>query len=373
MIQLLMPLFLSVLRLFRRKSKAGHAISSSADYAIIVTAYQQTEQLSSVVDSILELDYKNYLVYIVADDCDVAGLAFNSEKVIVLRPPQVLASNVKSHFYAIEHFRRSHERLTIIDSDNLVDRAYLTELNAFFDMGYQAVQGVRKAKNLDTQYACLDEAGDTYYRFIDRKLLFEAGSSAALSGSGMAFTTALYRQCLAHSELKGAGFDKVLQYEVLSRNHSIAFAEQAIVYDEKTSRTGQLVKQRSRWINTWFKYAYLGLKMFISAIYKPSVNRLLFSFMLLRPPLFILTGTAIFCMAINIFIIPWLAVLWVASGCVFFGIFAYALYYFNVDRGVYLSLLSAPKFIFYQMLALVRARRANQLSVATEHYHDKKD
>src|SRR5690606_20538946 len=105
--------------------------------------------------------------------CDISRLHFDDDRVILLRPEETLASNTKSHFYAINNFKRSHDYLTIIDSDNLVDLDYLNELNKFFAENFIAVQGVRQAKNLNTSYACLDEAGDMYYRFIDRKLLFE--------------------------------------------------------------------------------------------------------------------------------------------------------------------------------------------------------
>lgn len=366
-----MPLLLVVSKYVRKTQSRGTGMSHSADYAIIVTAYQQTQQLSAVVDSILKLNYSNYIVYIVADNCDDENLFFDHKQVIILRPPEVLASNVKSHFYAIRHFKRPHERLTIIDSDNLVDREYLNELNLVFNKGYQAVQGVRKAKNLNTPYACLDEAGDIYYRMIDRKLLFEAGSSAALSGSGMAFTTDLYQQCLEEVKINGAGFDKVLQYELLIRNHVIAFAESAIIFDEKTSKTGQLVKQRSRWINTWFKYTYLGGKLFIASLTKPSLNRFWFSLMLLRPPLFMLIGIASLCFVINLFLDAWMAVAWVGGLSVFALTVAYALFYFKADQKIYRSLISVPKFIGYQLLALLKVKKANKLSVATEHYIDK--
>ncbi|PPL00250.1 Glycosyltransferase, catalytic subunit of cellulose synthase and poly-beta-1,6-N-acetylglucosamine synthase [Parapedobacter indicus] len=370
MLQLLMPLFLFILSLFKnRRNNQDVRALSSPDYAIIVTAYQQTEQLPDVVDSILKLNYDNYLVYVVADNCDVSALNFNSNKVILLRPPETLASNIKSHFYAIRNFRRHHELLTIIDSDNLVDEEYLNELNVFFDNGYEAVQGVRKAKNLDTRYACLDEAGDIYYRLIDRKLLFEAGSSAALSGSGMAFNTDLYRQCLEKEELAGAGFDKLLQYQLLIRDTTIAFAEHAIVYDEKTSRTNQLVKQRSRWINTWFKFAYLGLKMLFSSIFPPNLNRFLFSLMLLRLPLFLLLGLSFICLVVDVLVNPWLAVGWVCVFLVFVIFFVYSLIYFKADSRIFRSLLSAPRFVFFQVLALLTSRKANRISVATEHYH----
>ncbi len=79
----------------------------------------------------------------------------------------------------------------------------------YFKQGYQAVQGIREAKNLDSTYACLDAAQDIYYHFYDGKVLFGAGSSATLAGSGMAFSTALYETVLGHLDVAGASFDKV--------------------------------------------------------------------------------------------------------------------------------------------------------------------
>lgn len=251
---LMLPIIMYLAWLIMKKANAiklnGNSIE--ADFAVIVTAYEQTDTLPPVVESILKLDYKNYLIYIVADKCDVTTLKFADDRVVVLRPPETLASNTGSHFYAIRNFKRAHERLVIIDSDNLVDLQLLNQLNLYFDAGFQAVQGLRKAKNLETTYACLDAARDIYYHFYDGEVLFNLGSSATLSGSGMAFKTSLYRECLEKLDITGAGFDKVLQKEIVSRGLRIAFNENAVVYDEKTSRSDQLVKQRARWINTWW-------------------------------------------------------------------------------------------------------------------------
>jgi len=366
-----MPLFFYIISLVKKK-KTNAGVGGEADYAVIVTAYLQVTQVPFAVNSILKANYSSYIIYVVADNCDVSGLHFEDQRVVVLRPEEVLASNTKSHFYAINRFKRPHERLTIIDSDNLVDQEYFNELNKVFDQGYEAVQGVRAAKNLDTTYACLDEAGDIYYRLVDRKLMFEAGSSAALSGSGMAFTTTLYRNCLETTEILGAGFDKILQYEIISRGKRIAFAEHAVVYDEKTSKTDQLVNQRSRWINTWFKYLFLGVKMMIRSIGGLDWNQFLFSTMLLRPPLFMLIMISSLFFILDLFIMPVFALYWVLCVLLFIAAVFSALSYFQADGRIYKSLKNAPKFIYFQILALLKARRANQISIATEHYHEEK-
>lgn len=367
---LVLPLLLLLIWLLVKRRKDDTTVLPENDYAIIVTAYQQTTLVPDVVKSIQKLNYANYLVYIVADNCDdISNLDFNDEKIIVLKPETVLSSNTKSHFYAIHHFRRAHQYLTIIDSDNLVTPNYLTELDKVFARGFVAIQGVRAAKNLNSTYACLDAASDIYYRFIDRELLFNAGSSAALSGSGMAFTVQLYRDCLEHLVIDGAGFDKVFQLEIQRRNLRVAFAENAVVFDEKTSKADQLVKQRARWINTWFKYAGQGYGLVISGIKNFSWNQFIYGLFFTRPPLFILVFLSFFCFVVDLFISPAWAIAWVCGAISFVFCFFVSLAYFRTPRVIYNALFNVPVFMFYQVISLFKSKQANKISVATEHYH----
>ncbi|WP_407430980.1 glycosyltransferase [Arcticibacter sp.] len=368
---LVWPLILYLLWTIRSKSNNQQQAGGAAeqDYAVIVTAYEQTHTLPAVISSILELNYSNYHIYVVADKCDISNLNFDSSKISLLRPEVTLASNTKSHFYAIKRFVRPHTCLTIVDSDNLVHPEFLNELNRAFSRGYLAVQGLREAKNLDTTYACLDAARDIYYHHYDGKLLFEAGSSATLSGSGMAFSVNLYRECLEHRNIEGAGFDKVLQAAIVEKNYRIAFTDHAIVYDEKTSRSDQLVQQRSRWINTWFKYFYLGFKLVGKGLKNSSINQLLFGITLLRPPLFIFILLSGVCFLVNLWISPTTSMVWLLAFTSFVAGFYLALSKSGTDPRIFKSLKNIPHFMFYQIQSLLKSRKANQRSVATKHYH----
>jgi cellulose synthase/poly-beta-1,6-N-acetylglucosamine synthase-like glycosyltransferase len=358
-------------RLFSSKSRDLHLHSSqSRDYAVVVTAYQETQMLSAVVDSILALNYSNYTVYIVADNCDVTNLKFTDDRIKVLSPPGILASNTRSHLYAMNSFVRPHTHITIIDSDNLLDREYLNQLNLYFDAGFSAVQGLRGAKNTDTEISRLDAVRDIYYHFYDGRILFDLGSSATLAGSGMAFTTDLYSEFLNTIDVTGAGFDKVLQNFILRKDNRIAFAEQAIVYDEKTSRSDQLVHQRSRWINTWFKYFKFGFRLIILGLKRMSLNQFLFGLILLRPPLFMfLSASMIFLMA-NIWINPIVALWWLIALSLFVLSFVAALVSAKPDAKIYRSLLGIPRFIILQLFSLAKSKNANKKSIATRHYYN---
>lgn len=369
---LVFPIVIFLIYLIKPKTRNYNKSKKVGDYAIIITAYEQINALLPVVASLLLLKYKNYLIYIVADNCDVSELNFENDNVIVLKPEETLSSNTRSHFYAINRFKRNHNRITIIDSDNLVEPDYLDELNEYFDNGYSAVQGLRCAKNLDTVIACLDAARDIYYHFYSGKILFQTGSSATLDGSGMAFTTTLYKDCLGHLDISGAGFDKILQKEIVQRGYQIAFAENAIVYDEKTSRPDQLVKQRARWINTWFRYFKFGFKITLKGIIGFNWNQFLFGVVLLRPPLFIFLLLSALCMIVDIFINPVHSFYWLICFIIFIIGFILALVKSKADKRIYKSLWGIPKFMFMQVLSLLKMRNANKISVATIHFHDNK-
>ncbi|MEO5967242.1 MAG: glycosyltransferase, partial [Ferruginibacter sp.] len=285
----------------------------------------------------------------------------------ILHPPQIFKNQVKSHFYAIEKFKRAHNIITIIDSDNIVHPEYLNEMDYYFNRGFKAVQGVRKAKNYNSIYACLDAINELYYLLYDRIVLFSIGSSSMLSGSGMAFTTELFKECLGPLNTEGAGFDKVLQNQILSRDLRIAFADKAIVYDEKTADPSQLVKQRARWNNTWFRYFKYSLQLMGKGIKNFSLNQFLYGFLLFRPPLFILIIICLIITVVNIFISIPAFLVWVALLSIFTIGFLNALIQLKADKRLYGSLLYIPKFMFLQVLSLFKAKKANELSVATEH------
>ncbi|WP_379004433.1 glycosyltransferase [Parapedobacter sp. GCM10030251] len=355
-------------------NQPGTAVSQG-DYAVIVTAYEQTSMIPAVVDSLLRLDHDQFIIYVVADKCDVSSLRFNDNRVILLRPEEVLAGNVKSHFYAIDRFVRPHNRLTIIDSDNLVEPTYLSELDRSFALGFKAVQGVRKAKNMDSIFARLDAARDLYYHFYDGKILFDGGSSATLAGSGMAFTVDFYKECLLGKTIEGAGFDKVLQYEIVKRGERICFNEWAIVFDQKTSHASQLVAQRSRWINTWFKYFTYGFSLIKSSLVGWSTNKFLFGLVLLRPPLFFFLMLSVLFLLINWLVGSVVALVWLVGLALFVAGFFLSLYASGAERGIYRALINIPRFMFYQILALMKSKKANSISVATKHteYEQKND
>ena len=364
---LFFPLLLLLFSKLKSNKKLVRATAEQdVDFAIIITAYEETVNLPEVVNAILAQPYQNFTIYLVADKCDTSSLFFEDERVNVLSPATVIGSNTGSHAYAVQNFKKQHDVITIIDSDNIIDPYYLTEIKKSFDQGFTAIQGLRAPKNLNTNYACLDAARDIYYHFFDGVVLFKAGSSATLAGSAMAFETNLYLSFLENCKVTGAGFDKVLQYYIVNQDIRIAFNKNAILYDQKTTHADQLVKQRSRWINTWLKYFKYGFTLVTKGIRNASLNQAIFGVVLLRPPLFIFLILAVFATIINLALgfNYWIWLLGFASFVIGFFI---SLKSSDTDKRIYASLINIPKFMFFQLLSLSKVRVANKISVATKH------
>src|SRR5205085_6855866 len=126
------------------------------DFAAIITAHQDSRFIKPLVDSFLRQSYSGFVVYVVADDCDISALEFKDEKVKIIKPEPALHAKIHSIRYAVDHFIREHYVIIIFDSDNLVHPDYLKVVNDHFKRGFRAVQTHMLSKNIDSVYAKLD-------------------------------------------------------------------------------------------------------------------------------------------------------------------------------------------------------------------------
>ena len=372
-IYLLLPVFFLLVYAIKRLLNNRHSITHKKpklnrdfNFAAIVTAHEETRLIHPLVDSLLKQRYGNLHVYVVADACrDISALVFNDPRVTILKPEQDLNSKIKSIDYALNRFVQPHDALVIFDSDNLVHPDYMEILNRYFQQGYTAVQTNLQPKNTDTLYARLDAIGDIYHNFTEREMRMELGLSSAIWGLGIAIDTELYKKIIYENFL--GGFDKRIQADIVMQIPQLAFAKEAMVYDEKIPDGKALEKQRTRWINAYFKYFSLAWKVFVFGLRRLNFNKAFFGFINLRPPLFITLGLAMLFLAINFFIDTRLFLAWL------FLLLAYGLSFFIIilvkspDKRIVKSFFFLPLFALRQVVALLKIRKANKAFLKTEH------
>ncbi|MEO8109714.1 MAG: glycosyltransferase [Ginsengibacter sp.] len=366
-----LPIFLFLIHLMLSSSRRSalqrypKKINKDFDFAAVITAHQDVKLIPPLVDSFLRQDYKNFIVYVIADDCDISGLQYNDERIRIIKPAIAFHAKIKSIHFAVESFERKHDALIIFDSDNLVHPKYLSTLNKYFQRGFRAVQTHMLSKNFDSTYAKLDSVGHIYHTFLERKVKMELGLTSAILGLGIAIDLDIYNEIMYTNKL--GGFDKKLQVQLAKKLPSIAFATDAIVYDEKVDSGEALEKQRTRWIFTYFTYFKDSIALFVNGLYTLHMGRILLAINMLRPPLFLTIAAALFMTVVSFFVKPFIAIIWIIILVLFAINFVLIVITQSNQKGMAKALVHIPKMIYRQFASLLKISSAKKDFLKTEH------
>ncbi len=374
--QLLYPFATILLARVFGKERLGETKGApeNIDFACIITAYRNADIAQPLVQSLLEQSHQNFLVYLVADECPALDFAVPDERFLLLRPEQPLRLKAKSIIYALQHFKRKHDYIAVFDADNLAHPQYLETISRYARAGHACIQGQRKAKNLDSTYAALDSLGEHYKNYIERQVPYLLGGSAVISGSGMATEATLYHAYLESPEIQQGKHqwkkmlqeDKILQNFIVRQGGKIAYARNAIVYDEKVGSGDAVETQRSRWLFSYFQNIPNAAGILLRGVLRLNLNQFYFGFVTLVLPMFLQLGLAVLLALVGLWWAPWWSLALVSA----MGIFAigvlWALKIDEAPKPVWDALWQVPKFMLRQALALLKMRDPNKHFKHTE-------
>jgi cellulose synthase/poly-beta-1,6-N-acetylglucosamine synthase-like glycosyltransferase len=340
-------------------------------FASIITAYKNVEVAIPLIESLKNQKYKNHDIFLVADQCDVSICKKIEEKydIKVILPEVALNSKISSIQSVFKILDESYDSIVVFDPDNIAHPSYLKYINEYMNAGFEVIQGKRVAKNLNTYVACLDALGEFYYNINTRFIPFKIGSSATIAGSGMAISYALYKDYLAlpiFNKNKGKivnSEDKILQTYIVGLGKTIAYASNAIVFDEKVETTVQLKRQRTRWINTWFKHVSEGFMFFK----KLSWNSIWFGLLTLYPPMFLLILSAFLIFVVDMIFYTQYWYIIVLPLAIFVFHFIHSLILAGAPNSVLISICYLPIFIYNQVLSMFQMRKTSNDFLVTEH------
>lgn len=223
-------------------------------FALIIAAHNEEKVIAGLIRSLQKLDYPKdaYDIFVIADNCTdaTAQIARNEGAYVYER----FDLNKRGKGYALEcffeklfGFDEKYDYISVFDADNLVDGAFLKEMNESANKGFKVVQG-----------------------FLDSKNPYDSWISAAYSycfwGVNRIFQLPRYKLGMC-CELSGTGF--IIECETLKRlgwgatcltedmeftmklsldGEKIAFNYNAKIYDEKPVTLKQSWRQRVRWM-----------------------------------------------------------------------------------------------------------------------------
>ncbi len=240
---------------FKRPVKFRKA-EQTKRYAFILSARNEEAVIGNLIASIKDQTYPAELIdiFVCADNCTdntaiVARNAgatvferFNKEKVGKGFALQYLFSKI--HEMCGDDY---YDGYFIFDSDNLLDKRYVAEMNKAFCAGHRIVTSYRNSKNYGTNWI---SAGYALWFLRDSTFLNNVrmilGTSCCATGTGFLVSSEVIREnggwkfFLLTEDIEFS-LHQVLKDEKLAYCHSAKF------YDEQPTRFWDSWKQRSRW------------------------------------------------------------------------------------------------------------------------------
>lgn len=240
-------LFFAIASFFYKNESAKSGVDNRI--AVMLPVYKADDVVLQSARQALDLRYDKtkFDVIVIADSLHASTMSLLSNMgCIVIRMCLTPRSKAKALNLALKALPDAYDICVVLDADNYLANDALEQINAAFNHGHYAIQCKRVAKEITSPVSVLDAISEGINNNIFRKGHAAAGLSAALAGSGMAFDYQLFKEAM--SEIKATnGFDKDLEFEIISRNIRIAYLDSVEVFDEKVASLDVLQKQRTRW------------------------------------------------------------------------------------------------------------------------------
>ncbi|MGM9747575.1 MAG: glycosyltransferase [Candidatus Cryptobacteroides sp.] len=241
-----------------------NSIANYSHFCILIPAYKSDGFIMSTVQAALDQDYPKdkYRVLVISD-----RMTSQTEDLIRKAGAEVLtvhfenSTKAASLCAAAEHLGAgAADYVAILDSDNIVERTFLSRMNNALKGRDVAIQGHRCAKNSDTPIAVADGIFEEVNNLVFREGHCALGISSALIGSGMALPYGWFVENAPG--FVTAGEDKEMELKLLKDGIFVEYAREINILDEKTRSIENLQKQRLRWLTSQYYLIGKALKEF---------------------------------------------------------------------------------------------------------------
>lgn len=369
-------LIFSIAGLTYRKREYPLNIEPSS-MVVFIPAYKEDQVIINVAKEAIRQKYPSSLFDIVIIADSMQEHTIKELKKLPIKVIEVSFENStksKALNEAMRRLEKNYDYAIILDADNLMEPEFLKKMNNAFNSGYQAVQGHRKAKNLNTNYAILDAASEEINNNIYRRGHKALGLSSGLVGSGMGFDYKLFKSIMEPIQAIG-GFDKELEFELAGKQIEIEYLQEAIVYDEKIQQGADFSNQRRRWLSTQFVYLrrYVGVS-FKELVLKHNITFFDKAWQMIIPPRLLLLGlstvTALiyifknFFLEIESYVSPYF---WIVNFAMVIIALLLALPRSFYNKDTFKAMISIPSAFFRMFLLLFKMKGANKKFIHTKH------
>ena len=367
-INIIYLLFFSVMSC-KKCEKNADPISVYKKIAILIPAYREDKVILECVNSCLQQNYPKeaYDVVVISDRMkDETNNYLSSLPIELVKVFFENSTKSKALNLAMEQIG-DYDIALVLDADNTIENDFLCQINEIFaNPSVQIVQAHRTAKNTNTNMALLDAVSEEINNSIFRKGHVNAGFSAALIGSGMAFDYCLFKETMESVDAVG-GFDRALELTLLYNEKRVHYLCDADVLDEKVQYRDAFSTQRRRWLSAQVHDLMRFLNYFPQALFSGKWDFCDKLFQQMSIPRLILLGST-FIIAVLFSFLNWdIAIKW----WILFAILIFSLF-LAIPRRMYswrlfAALCELPYSFCLMFYNLFRLKGANKKFIHTSH------
>lgn len=353
--------------LFPEKKETTLTNAPLSKFLILFPAYNEDKVIINSVEQFLQQTYpkENYQVVVISDHMQPeTNRLLSTYSITLLTPTFEKSSKAKAMQYAINNIVDHYDYVVILDADNIVSKEFLLQLNNLCQVGYQAIQCHRCAKNSDNDIAVLDGVSEEINNTLFRKAHNNIRLSSALIGSGMCFQYELFKKNVF--DLKTAGEDREMEALLLSQKVFIKYAPDIYVYDEKVKSQTNFQRQRMRWMTAQVQSLLSMLPQSPKAIANGNINYIDKTIQqALIPRSILITGIGIVSLLTTLFAPTWCIKWWIL-----FGVLAVSLFIAippQLRIGSFSKILTIPILVMHLLSNILHINRKDTDFIHTPH------
>ena len=239
----------------RKATKAAALEATPHNYAVLICARNESAVIADLIGSLRSQTYDQSLlhIFVLADNCtdDTSAIARSAGATVYERFNNVQVGKGYALQTLLSHLEQDYpagfDGYIVFDADNILDPGYIAAMNRTFSQGYDIVTSYRNSKNYGDNWI---SAGYALWFLRESRYLNHArsllGTSCAVSGTGFLFSRAVLEETGPwpfHLLTEDIQFSV---HEIL-QGRKVAFAPDAVLYDEQPTTFRQSWRQRMRW------------------------------------------------------------------------------------------------------------------------------
>ena len=255
------------------------AVNVCSRFAVVICARNEENVIGRLLNSLQQIDYPKSCVHIflLADHCtdNTVKIARTYDNVTVYERTtgpnngkgDVLNWGIQR---ILAEYGQEIDAFAFFDADNIPRKDFLTRMNEYLVAGEKIVQGNRIAGDLaDGQRNIVTGWFKVYWLCYSALFSYtrqKLGLSALLTGTGFVAAKEVMKHGWNTSTITE---DVEMAVTSCARGYRVAFALEAVCYDEQPSRFSVMMRQLSRWCTGTYQILPRYFSLWLSGMYRP--------------------------------------------------------------------------------------------------------